>query len=99
MVVLRNQGLPYNNYIFAFCRPFPLSLSLTLIHPILNISLSKAVNCTNYRAFSSLILSMAMMASASSGNPYENYDTAEIEQDSINANEGKIRLPFYCCIC
>ena len=32
---------------------------------------------------------MAMMASASSGNPYENYDNTEIEQDLIDPDDGK----------
>lgn len=35
---------------------------------------------------------MAIMASASSGNPYETYDTTEIEQDLIDPDDGK--LPF-----
>lgn len=33
-------------------------------------------------------LPMAMMASASSGNPYENYDNTEIEQDLIDPDDG-----------
>lgn len=31
---------------------------------------------------------MAMMASASSGNPYENYHNTEIEQDLIDPDDG-----------
>lgn len=37
---------------------------------------------------------MAMMASASSGNPYENYDNTEIEQDLIDPNDGICGLNF-----
>ena len=38
---------------------------------------------------------MAMMASASSGNPYENYDNTEIEQDLIDPDDdGKLAVPF-----
>lgn len=33
---------------------------------------------------------MAMMASASSGNPYENYDNTEIEQDLIDPDDGTL---------
>ena len=33
-------------------------------------------------------LPMAMMASASSGNPYDNYDNREIEQDLIDPDDG-----------
>ena len=33
-------------------------------------------------------LPMAMMASASSGNPYNNYDNREIEQDLIDPDDG-----------
>ena len=32
---------------------------------------------------------MAMMASASSGNPYENYDNTEIEQDLLDPDDGE----------
>lgn len=38
---------------------------------------------------------MAMMASASSGNPYENYSNAEIEQDMIDPDDGKLHLSHY----
>jgi len=31
---------------------------------------------------------MAMMASASSGNPYEHYDSTAIEQDLIDPDDG-----------
>ena len=31
---------------------------------------------------------MAMMASASSGNPYENYNNTEIEQDLLDPDDG-----------
>ena len=31
---------------------------------------------------------MAMMASASSRNPYDNYDNTEIEQDLIDPDDG-----------
>ena len=31
---------------------------------------------------------MAMMASASSSNPYDNYDNTEIEQDLIDPDDG-----------
>ena len=30
-----------------------------------------------------------MMASASSGNPYENYDNTEIEQDLLDPDDGE----------
>lgn len=33
-------------------------------------------------------LPMAMMASASSGNPYDNYDNREVEQDLIDPDDG-----------
>ena len=33
---------------------------------------------------------MAMMASASSGNPYDDYDNREIEQDLIDPDDGKL---------
>ena len=36
---------------------------------------------------------MAMMASASSGNPYEDYDNTEIEQDLIDPDDGKLPFP------
>lgn len=36
---------------------------------------------------------MAMMASATAGNPYENYDSTEIEQDMIDPDDG-----WYCAI-
>ena len=32
---------------------------------------------------------MAMMASATAGNPYETYDNTEIEQDLIDPDDGK----------
>ncbi len=38
---------------------------------------------------------MAMMASASSGNPYENYGNTEIEQDLIDPNDGKLPSSTY----
>lgn len=41
---------------------------------------------------------MAMMASASSGNPYENYDDAEIEQDLIDPDDGILGLVKYCSV-
>lgn len=31
---------------------------------------------------------MAMMASASAGNPYEHYDNTQIEQDLIDPDDG-----------
>ena len=34
---------------------------------------------------------MAMMASASSGNPYEDYDNTEIEQDLLDPDDGDTR--------
>jgi len=34
---------------------------------------------------------MAMMASASAGNPYDNYDNREIEQDLIDPDDGMSR--------
>lgn len=37
---------------------------------------------------------MAMMASASSGNPYENYNNAEIEQDLIDPDDGMVYACF-----
>ena len=33
---------------------------------------------------------MAMMASASSGNPYDNYDNREIEQDLMDPDDGSL---------
>ena len=33
---------------------------------------------------------MAMMASASAGNPYEHYDNTQIEQDLIDPDDGKV---------
>ena len=33
---------------------------------------------------------MAMIASASSGNPYEHYDNTEIEQDLIDPDDGTL---------
>ena len=36
---------------------------------------------------------MAMMASASSGNPYDNYDNREIEQDLIDPDDGMFVNP------
>ena len=35
---------------------------------------------------------MAMMASASSGNPYENYDNTEIEQDLLDPDDSEYLL-------
>ena len=35
---------------------------------------------------------MAMMASATSGNPYDNYDSTEIEQDIIDPDDGNYIL-------
>ena len=41
------------------------------------------------------IFLMAMMASASSGNPYENYNNAEIEQDLIDPDDGMLYACFF----
>ena len=41
---------------------------------------------------------MAMMASASSGNPYDNYDNTEIEQDLIDPDDGIFGLQNYCSV-
>lgn len=38
---------------------------------------------------------MTMMASATAGNPYENYDNNEIEQDLIDPDDGSLNLPAY----
>ena len=39
---------------------------------------------------------MAMMASASSRNPYDNYDNLEIDQDLIDPDDGISGLSDYC---
>ena len=41
---------------------------------------------------------MAMMASASSGNPYENYNNTEIEQDLLDPDDGEYpsAINFQC---
>lgn len=41
---------------------------------------------------------MAMMASASSGNPYENYDNTEIERDLIDPDDGMLLVNFSAII-
>lgn len=38
---------------------------------------------------------MAMMASASSGNPYENYNNTEIERDLIDPDDGTLHTCFF----
>ena len=37
---------------------------------------------------------MAMMASATAGNPYENYDNTEIEQDMIDPDDGQYNANY-----
>lgn len=41
---------------------------------------------------------MAMMASASSGNPYGDYSNTEIEQDLIDPDDGVSGLPVYSSV-
>ncbi len=41
---------------------------------------------------------MAMMASASSGNPYDDYDNTEIEQDLIDPDDGIFAQWNYCSV-
>lgn len=45
-------------------------------------------------ALSTSISLMAMMASASTGNPYENYNNTEIEQDLIDPDDGMLHACF-----
>jgi len=39
---------------------------------------------------------MAMMASGTTGNPYDNYDNREIEQDLIDPDDGEYCSTTIC---